>query len=128
MTYTDMKGVGPADTIDAIPESDRATQGWKNSSAAAGSAVDAMRTTAGQVGDQLADTVDALRVSAVDSARTIQAWPEPTRRLAAGFSLGLGLGLSIAGAPRLVTMIVLMPAIAVTASALGVEAPLRNRS
>jgi hypothetical protein len=38
--------------------------------------------------------------------------PEPTRRSLTALSLGLGIGLALAGAPRLLTMVALAPALA----------------
>jgi hypothetical protein len=55
----------------------------------------------------------------MDGARTIQEMPDPTQRLLAAFSLGLGLGLSVAGAPRLVVVATLAPALLVAATILN---------
>jgi hypothetical protein len=81
--------------------------------------MDAVRSTAGNVGDRLPDVIETVKASASEGARTVQQWPESTQRLAAAFSLGLGVGLTIAGAPRLLVAASLVPAIAVSATILG---------
>jgi hypothetical protein len=83
--------------------------------------MDAVRSTAGTVGDRLPDVIETVKASASEGARTVQAWPEPTQRLAAAFSLGLGVGLTLAGAPRLLVAGSLVPAIAVAATVLARE-------
>ena len=81
--------------------------------------IDAVRSTAGSVGDRLPDVIETVRASASEGARTVQSWPESTQRLAAAFSLGLGVGLTIAGAPRLIVAGSLVPAFAVAATVLA---------
>jgi len=81
--------------------------------------MDAVRSTAGTVGDRLPDVIETVRAGASEGARTVQSWPESTQRLAAAFSLGLGVGLTIAGAPRLIVAASLTPAFAVAASVLA---------
>ena len=83
--------------------------------------VDAVRTTAGNVGDRLPDVIETVKASATEGARTVQAWPESTQRLAAAFSLGLGVGLTLAGAPRLLIAGSLVPAIVVASTIVGRE-------
>jgi hypothetical protein len=78
-------------------------------------AVDALRATADQVGDRIPVVIDTVRDGALESARTIKALPESSQRLLAAFSLGLGLGLSISGAPRLLVAATLAPAMFVAA-------------
>ena len=81
--------------------------------------IDAVRSTAGSVGDRLPAVMDSVRSGASDGARTLRAWPEPTQRLVAAFSLGLGLGLTIAGAPRLISAAALLPAIVIAGATAG---------
>ena len=63
--------------------------------------------------DRVPDAVEAVRGSAKDAARAVEAMPEPTRRILATLSLGLGAGLYLAGAPRLLTLIAFGPALVV---------------
>ena len=78
-------------------------------------AVDALRATADQVGDRIPAVIDTVRDGALEGAHTIQAMPENNQRLLAAFSLGLGLGLSISGAPRVIVAATLAPAMFVAA-------------
>ncbi len=74
-------------------------------------AIGVMRATADQVGDRLPGVVDTVREGATGGARAIQELPDRDQRLLAAFSLGLGLGLSISGAPRLLVVATLAPAL-----------------
>ncbi len=82
-------------------------------------AVGAIRATASQVGDRVPVVVDTIRDGARESARSVQALPEDRQQMLAAFSLGLSLGLSITGAPRLIVAATLAPAIYVTAILIG---------
>ena len=77
--------------------------------------LESIRSTAGDVGDRVPGLVDGVRNGAAAGAREIDGWPDQTRRLVAAASIGLGAGLAIAGAPRLVLAVALLPAIAVAA-------------
>ena len=77
--------------------------------------IESIRSTAVDVGDRMPMVVDGIHRGAVTGAREIDAWPESTRRLVAALSIGLGAGLAIAGAPRLVLAASLVPAVAVAA-------------
>jgi hypothetical protein len=83
--------------------------------------MDSVRSTAESVGDRLPDVIETVRSSASEGARTVQSWPDSTQRLAAAFSLGLGVGLTLAGAPRLLIAGALVPAVVVAASFVGRE-------
>jgi len=74
---------------------------------------ESIRSMAGDVGDRVPGLVDDVRTRAAVGAREIDGWPEPTRRLVAAASIGLGAGLAIAGAPRLLVGAGLVPAIVV---------------
>ena len=82
---------------------------------------DVVRATADRAGEQIPPIVEGVRDGALEGARTIQALPDPSQRLLAAFSLGLGVGLSIAGAPRLVVAATLAPAIFVAATVVARE-------
>jgi hypothetical protein len=83
--------------------------------------IDTVRSTAGSMGDRLPDVIETVKASATEGARTVQAWPDSTQRLAAAFSLGLGVGLTLAGAPRLLIAGSLVPAIIVGSTIVGRE-------
>ena len=113
-----------APTKDATGEHVRdGSDGMKSFAADAGErvsdAVGALRATADQVGDRIPVVVETVRGGALEGARTIEAMPESSQRLLAAFSLGLGLGLSITGAPRLVVAATLAPAMFVAAMIIG---------
>jgi hypothetical protein len=86
--------------------------------AAAASAADAapeviskIRTGVDEVADRLPDALEAARSGAVATADTLREMPEPTLRVLAALSIGMGVGLYVAGAPRLVTMTAFAPAV-----------------
>lgn len=81
--------------------------------------LESIRSTAGDVGDQVPGLVGGVRNATAAGTREISRWPEQTRRLVAATSIGLGAGLAIAGAPRLVLGLALLPAIAVAATGMG---------
>jgi len=82
-------------------------------------AVGTVRSTVEVVGSRMPEVIDTVRDGAIEGARTIQSMPDPTQRLLAAFSLGLGVGLSIAGAPRLLVVATLAPAMIVAATVIG---------
>ena len=98
----------------------RAPDEAKESVAAARSSfadtVDAVRSTASSVGDRLPEVIETMKSSATDGARSMQAWSDSRQRLAAAFSLGLGVGLTLAGAPRLAIAGALVPVVVVAAT------------
>jgi hypothetical protein len=102
----------PASTT---PTTERNTRRDQNVAAT----LDTVRGAAADVGERMPDLIHTVRTGAADGARSIQALPEPTQRLLGVFSLGLGVGLMIAGAPRLLIGGALLPALGVAASALG---------
>jgi hypothetical protein len=75
-------------------------------------AVNRLRSTVDTVAERLPDAVSSARATALDTAASIRSMPEPTRRSLTALSLGLGIGLALAGAPRLLTMVALAPALA----------------
>src|SRR5262249_6368923 len=85
--------------------------------------MDAMRGRAGEMGDRMPEVVERVRSGATEGARTFQSWPQSTQQLVAAFSLGLGVGLTLTGAPRLAVGITLVPAMLVAATILGNERP-----
>ena len=90
-------------------------------------AVGVVRSASAELGERLPEVVDTVRSSALGGARTVQALPDSTQRLVAAFSLGLGLGLSLAGAPRLLVAGTLIPAMVVAATILD-RTPDRDRA
>ena len=81
----------------------------------------AARRQSSAAADRLLAAFGSIRDGLADGIDVVQEWPIPTRRLAAGFTLGLALGLTLRGIPRLVATAALVPAIGFAASALGSE-------
>lgn len=86
--------------------------------AAASSAADAapevmskIRSGVDEVADRLPDAIEAARTGAVATADSLREMPEPTLRVLAALSVGMAIGLYVAGAPRLVTMAAVTPAL-----------------
>jgi hypothetical protein len=85
--------------------------------AAAASAADAapevmskIRSGVDEVAERLPDALEAARTGAAATADSFREMPEPTLRVLAALSIGMGAGLYVAGAPRLVTMAAFAPA------------------
>ena len=85
--------------------------------------LEAARSGVGQVAEQLPVAVERTRVGAVRTTTTLQGMPDTTLRLIAGASIGLAGGLALAGAPRLVSLAALVPALFVG----GAEATRQGR-
>ncbi len=77
----------------------------------------AMQTAAREVADRLPAAAHALGEAATTSTDALVALPERNARLLAAFSAGLGVGLCLAGAPRLVVVTASVPAIVGIATA-----------
>lgn len=116
-----MPPTATAEPIEMDPRNARVA--GNGAGAMAADAVDAIRSGAEGVGERLPGAIDAVRVGASESARTVQAWPQPAQRVLAAFSLGLGVGLALGGAPRLLVTSALLPAMAVAAVTASQDVP-----
>src|SRR5450759_2476847 len=76
----------------------------------AAAALATARVTADEVGTRLPGIASAGVEGAAESVRMLQELADPRLELLAAFSLGIGAGLWLAGAPRLVTLAALSPA------------------
>jgi len=79
----------------------------------AAAALATARVTADEVGTRLPGIASAGVEGAAESVRMLQELADPRLELLAAFSLGVGTGLWMAGAPRLVTLAALSPALLV---------------
>jgi hypothetical protein len=79
----------------------------------AAAALAGARATADEVGARLPGIASAGAEGAAESVRMLQELSDPRLELLATFSLGVGAGLWMAGAPRLVTLAALTPAFVV---------------
>ena len=82
-------------------------------------AASAVRAGAGMLLDRVPGTVRATRVGASDATSALQTLPDSTLRWLAAGSVGLGAGLFLAGAPRVVIAAGVAPALAMGAAALA---------
>ena len=79
----------------------------------AAAALAGARATADEVGTRLPGIASAGAEGAAESVRMLQELSDPRLQLLIAFSLGVGAGLWMAGAPRLVTLAALSPALVV---------------
>lgn len=85
---------GAASAADAVPE-----------------VMSKIRSGVDGVAERLPDAIEVARTGAVATAESLREMPEPTLRVLAALSIGMGVGLYVAGAPRLVTMAAFAPAL-----------------
>lgn len=85
----------------------------------ANDAVDAARQTAAQAAAKLPDAVAATQVYARDTQRQLNGLDDQTLLAGTTFSLGLGIGLFLSGAHRLLVTAALVPAGAMAMTLLG---------
>ena len=88
----------------------------------ASAALAGARATADEVGTRLPDIASAGAGGAAESVKMLQELSDPRLKLLVAFSLGAGAGLWMAGAPRLVTLAALSPALVA-----GIAIASRNR-
>ena len=82
-------------------------------------AASAVRAGTRALVDRLPGTVRATRVGANGATNALQALPDSTLRWLAAGSVGIGAGLFLAGAPRVVVAAGVAPALAMGAAALA---------
>ncbi|MGZ6314063.1 MAG: hypothetical protein ACXWNI_00325 [Candidatus Limnocylindrales bacterium] len=69
------------------------------------------RSGASQVAEHLPDAVDRARAGAHETTAAMQTVSDPTLRLLAAGSIGLAVGLYLAGARRPITLAAMVPAV-----------------
>lgn len=79
----------------------------------AAAALAGARATADEVGTRLPGIASAGAEGAAESVRMLQELSDPRLKLLIAFSLGVGAGLWMAGAPRFVTLAALSPALVI---------------
>ena len=75
------------------------------------SAAGQVRTAVEDALEHLPEAVDTARAGAKDTTATLQTMPDPTLELLAAVSIGLAGGLYLAGAPRVLTLAAIAPAL-----------------
>ena len=73
--------------------------------------VSSARSGAEQVVEHMPEAVERARAGAQSTTTTLQTMPDDTLKLLAVGSLGLAIGLHFAGAPRLLTLAAILPAL-----------------
>jgi len=124
MTTNEIKTRKPDTDTSRKPDADSYESRVQELAASARDLASQVEDGSARIVDRVPEAVEAVRSSAMDAAKTVEAMPEPTRRILATLSLGLGAGLYLAGAPRLLTLIALGPALVVGATWLARD-PLR---
>jgi len=101
----------------------------KEAASRAGGIVSSARDLVGQMGavsatlvETLPDAADAVRGSAMDAYRSVETMPKSQQKTLTRTSLGLGAVLFILGAPRLLTFLAFLPALAVAGMRLAKRA------
>lgn len=84
------------------------------------------RNSASQVAEHLPEAVGRARVGAQETATTLQTMSDPTLRLVAAGSIGLAVGLYLAGARRPLTLAAMVPAV-IAGSAIATRPTQANR-
>jgi hypothetical protein len=108
MNASEVRHVGSdvsATVIDAA--ADLASKAQEGAAAAVANA----RVVADEVGTRLPGIASAGAEGAAESMKMLQELSDPRLKLLMAFSLGVGAGLWMAGAPRLVTLAALSPAL-----------------
>jgi hypothetical protein len=100
-----MGGDMSATVIDAA--ADLASRAQEGAAAAVASA----RVVADEVGTRLPGIASAGAEGAAESVKMLQELSDPRLKLLVAFSLGVGAGLWMSGAPRLITLAALSPAL-----------------
>jgi hypothetical protein len=73
--------------------------------------LESARTGAGRVAGHLPEAAERTRLGVQETTTTLQLLSDPTLRLLAVASIGLATGLRLAGAPRLITLAAIAPAL-----------------
>ena len=79
-------------------------------------AADMIKTTAGRAAERWPEAVATAQVAARDTQQALERMPNQGLVIGTSFSLGLGVGLFMSGANRLLVLLALAPAAAMTAT------------
>ncbi|HYM83669.1 MAG TPA: hypothetical protein VEY67_05930 [Candidatus Dormibacteraeota bacterium] len=101
-------------TDDTKLELESATSGGMGHDVA-GTVADAGR----QLKERAPEVMQSSRTAIDEASRRLQGEPDEALWIGGTFSVGLGVGLFIAGAPRLLVMLAIAPALAVAATLVG---------
>jgi hypothetical protein len=85
----------------------------------------ALRAGIDDLAERLPDAAAAVQAGALATSDSLRTMPEPSLRMLAALSVGMGIGLYAAGAPRVVTLVAFTPAL-LAAVVLGFDVPVRK--
>ncbi len=103
----------------ATAERNGARQGQVGVLAGAQDAADMVRSTAERAAERWPEAVAGAQTAARDTQRALERVPNQGLVIGTSFSLGLGVGLFMTGANRLLVLLALAPAAAMAATLLG---------
>lgn len=103
----------------ATAERNGARQGANGVLAGAQDAADMVRTTAERAAERWPEAVAGAQTAARDTQRALEKMPNQGLVIGTSFSLGLGVGLFMTGANRLLVLLALAPAAAMAATLLA---------
>lgn len=84
-------------------------------------AAEKVRVTAERAAARFPDAMAGAQVAARDTQKTLESMPNQALVIGTSFSLGLGIGLFVSGANRLLVALALLPAGAMAMTILGRE-------
>ena len=116
MTQTDTRYTTETEDADAQPRLNAVIS-------SAQQAADVARQTAERAAARLPDAVTRTQIAARDTQRTLEGMDGPTLLAGTTFSLGLGVGLFVSGAHRLLVAAALLPAGAMALTLMGRKEP-----
>ncbi len=87
----------------------------------------AFRAGIDDLAERLPDAAATARAGALATGDSLRSMPEPSLRMLAALSVGLGIGLYAAGAPRAVTLVAITPAVLATL-VMSLDQPARSHS
>jgi hypothetical protein len=95
----------------AADAADQVRSGVAGAADAVPNVLSMIRSGVDGVTEKLPDALEAARTGAAATADSLRDMPLPTLRILAALSVGMGVGLYVAGAPRLVTIAAFAPAL-----------------
>jgi hypothetical protein len=89
--------------------------------------VEMLRSSVDDIAEWVPEAASAARVGVMATSDSMRRIPDPTLRTVAAVSVGMGIGLYLAGAPRPVTIVAFTPAMMVGLF-MAFDEPLRKRA
>jgi hypothetical protein len=90
-------------------------------------AIDILRSSVDDIIEWIPEATSAARVGVMATTESMRGIPDQTLRTVAAVSVGMGIGLYLAGAPRPVTLAAVVPA-ALVATFMALDEPMRKHA